>query len=196
MRRSIVPLLIVVIVTLAALPGVLVGAGDDASVTKEGRDAPAFSLKDVDGKTHTLDQYKGKIVVLEWTEPGCPYIRNHAKAGTMKAIAKDYAEKGVVFLGICTSRNTDAAGMKRFMQEQKIQYPVLMDPTGATGRAYGATNTPHMFVIQNGKVVYQGAIDDDPHMQRPGKSKNYVRQALDELLAGKAVSTPRTKPYG
>jgi peroxiredoxin len=188
---------LVALALIIALPVLTVVAGDDEALgSKGGKDAPAFALKDTNGKAHTLEQYKDKIVVLEWTEPGCPYIVNHAKAGTMKKIAKDYADKGVVFLGICTSRNTDTDGMKSFMKEQKIDYTVLMDPTGEIGRAYGASNTPHMFVIQGGKIVYEGAIDDDPRMSKKDGAVNYVRQALDELIAKKAVTTAKTKPYG
>lgn len=163
---------------------------------KGGREAPAFTLKDTKDKEHSLDKYKDKIIVLEWTEPGCPYIVNHAKAGTMKKIAEDYAEKGVVFFGVCTSRNTDTAGMSSFMTEYGIDYKVLMDPTGATGKAYGASNTPHMFIIKDGQIVYEGAIDDDPRMRNKDGATNYVRKALDELLADQPVSSAKTKPYG
>ena len=121
---------------------------------------------------------------------------NHAKAGTLKKIAKDYKDKGVVVIGVCTSRNTDTAGMKSFMVEYGVDYDVLMDPTGATGKAYGATNTPHMYIVKDGQIVYEGAIDNDPRMRNKDGAVNYVRKALDELLADKPVSTAKTKPYG
>ena len=177
---------------VVALPIVALQANDEKASPK---DAPSFELKDLAGKTHKLSDFKDKILVLEWTEPGCPYIVRHAKSGTMKKIAKDYAKKDVVFIGICTSSQTDTKGMADFAKKHGIDYPVLMDLDGSIGRAYGATNTPHMFVVKDGKVVYEGAIDDD-RRGRKEKSVNYVRNAIDELLAGKAVTKAKTKPYG
>jgi len=183
---------------LAAAPLVVAVAGAWAQDAKpaEAKAAPAIALKDTEGKDHTLEQYKDKIVVLEWTEPGCPYIVRHAKAQTLKKLQADYGAKGVVVLGICTSRFTDAAAMKAFCGEHKIDYPVLMDTTGAVGRAYGASNTPHMFVVHKGKIVYAGAIDDDAKGSKKEGVVNYVRSAIDEIIAGKPVTTASTKPYG
>ena len=192
MRRR-TPLALLLAAPLVAAVGIAAAQDEKPAAAK---DAPAIALKDTGGKGHTLEQYKDKIVVLEWTEPGCPYIVRHAKSQTMKKIQSDYKDKGVVVLGVCTSRFTDAAKMKAFCDEHKIDYPVLMDETGAVGHAYGATNTPHLFVIQKGKIVYAGAIDDDPKGSKKEGVVNHVRVAIDELLAGKAVTTAATKPYG
>jgi peroxiredoxin len=186
---------IVALAVIIALPILVIAADEKDKAAAGGRAAPAFSLKDTKGTAHTLDQYKDKIVVLEWTEPGCPYVIRHAKAGTMAKIASDYKGKNVVFLGVCTSKFTDAAAMQKFLDEQKISYPVLMDTTGATGKAYGATNTPHMFVIKGGKILYEGAIDDDSRGKNE-KVVNFVRNALDEIIAGKAVTKAKTEAYG
>ncbi len=187
----------VVLALLVASPLLVVMAGDEATDSKAAaKAAPAFTLKDTLGKTHSLDQYKDKIVVLEWTEPGCPYIVRHSKAGTMKKIAADYKDKNVVFLGICTSSMTESKDMEAFRKEHSFNYPVLMDETGAVGHSYESTNTPHMFILQNGKIVYEGAIDDDQRGRKGAEAKNFVRAALDELIAGQAVTTAKTKPYG
>jgi peroxiredoxin len=188
---------IVALALLVASPFLMVMADDGAKDTKAGdaKSAPAISLTDTEGKSHTLEQYKDKIVVIEWTEPGCPYIVRHAKAKTFIDIQSDYKDKGVVVLGVCTSKFTDAKEMKSFREKHGITYPVLMDTTGEVGRAFHASNTPHMFVIQNGKIVYEGAIDDDPR-GRKDKATNYVRNALDDLIANKTVSKAKTKPYG
>jgi peroxiredoxin len=175
---------VVALAVILALPILAIAADEKPGMTGAGKDAPAFDLKDTKGTAHKLAQYKDKIVVLEWTEPGCPFIVRHAKAQTMAKIQAD-----------CTSKNTDAAAMQKFMDEHKLSYPVLMDTTGAVGKSYHATNTPQLFVIQGGKILYQGAIDDDPRGKNE-KPVNYVRKALDEILAGKAVSTATTEPYG
>ena len=184
---------ILALALVVALPVVVAQANDEKKT--EGRSAPAFELKDLKGKTHKLADFKDKILVIEWTEPGCPYIVKHAKKGTMKSIAKDYAKKGVEFIGICTSRYTDTPTMATFAKKHGIDYTVLMDDTGAIGRAYGATNTPHMFIVHDGKIVYEGAIDNNPRGQE-ANPVNYVRKALDELTAKKPVSKPKTKAYG
>ncbi len=175
-----------------ALPIVALQANDEKATQK---DAPSFELKDLAGKTHKSSDFKDKILVIEWTEPGCPYIKRHADAGTMKSIAKDYAKKDVVFIGICTSSLTDTKSMAAFAKEKGIQYPILMDETGDVGRAFGATNTPHMFIVKAGKIVYKGAIDDNKRGTKE-KPVNFVRAALDELVAGKAVTNSSNKPYG
>jgi peroxiredoxin len=186
---------IVALAVILALPILAIAADEMAEKAGSAKDAPAFDLKDTKGTAHKLEQYKDKIVILEWTEPGCPFVIRHAKAQTLAKIQADYKDKGVVVLGVCTSKNTNAEAMQKFMDEHKISYPVLMDPTGAVGKSYHATNTPQLFVIQGGKILYEGAIDDDSR-GKSEKSTNYVRKALDEILAGKAVSTAKTEPYG
>lgn len=180
---------------LALALGGAVAAQDAPARARVGDAAPAFSLKDVRDATHTLEQYRGKIVVLEWFNPDCPaVIAHHKRAKTMKEVAARYRDRDVVWLAI----NSGAPGKQgtgvernvRAIEEYEIEYPVLLDPTGATGRAYGAMVTPTMAVIdREGKLAYRGAIDDK------GQT-NYVAQALDALLAGQPVATPETRGYG
>jgi peroxiredoxin len=179
------------------------GDKDDkkAAGAMPGSVAPTFSLTDTDGKTHTLDEHKGKIVVLEWFNPECPFVvKHHQTNKTFSTLHQEYSSKGVVFLAI----NSSASGKqghglelnKKMKEEFGIQYPILIDESGTVGRAYGAKTTPHVFIIDaQGKVAYNGAIDNDRSRSKPG-DKNYAKIALDELLASKAVSTPKTDPYG
>ncbi|MCC6950898.1 MAG: redoxin domain-containing protein [Phycisphaerales bacterium] len=168
-----------------------------------GQPAPAFTLKDTEGKETTLAEHikAGKIVVLQWFNPECPFVAKHYKeTKTFNDLATTYAPKGVVFLAINSGAPGDQGAGARANTEAKknwaIPYPVLLDEAGAVGRAYGAKNTPTMVVIgKEGNVAYFGAIDDDSGAAKPGKT-NYVAKALDELLAGSNVTTPKTKPYG
>lgn len=161
-----------------------------------GQKAPAFILVDQDGKKHSLAQYAGKTVVLEWVNPGCPFVKRHYNANTMETLQKTYGPKGVVWLSINSTASNTAADSKKFMSEEKITAATLLDNDGAVGHAYGARTTPHMFVIDgSGKIAYAGAIDDDP----AGKSKapkNLVAAALDAVLAGKAPAVSSSEPYG
>src|SRR5438132_2279780 len=167
--------------------------------------APDFSLTDAKGKAHSLSQYKGKYVVLEWFNPECPFVKKHYGSGNMQKLQEEYTSKGVVWLSIDSSApglegnlTPEQAGKK--MTEWKTkQTALLLDPEGKAGRSYGAKNTPHMFVINpDGKVVYEGAIDSKatPYPADIPNSTNYVKVALDESLAGKTVTTSNTKPYG
>jgi len=159
-------------------------------------EAPDFTLPDQDGKKVSLGDYRGKIVVLEWINPGCPYSRRHTERGTMKALAEAYAPKGVVWLAINSTHTADIAGNKAWRQKHKLPFPILDDHEGKVGGAYGAKTTPDMRIIGlDGAVAYNGAIDDDPR-GKAEKPTNYVAKALDEILAGKKVSTPLTRPYG
>lgn len=161
-----------------------------------GAKAPEFALPDASGTTHTLSQYSGKIVVLEWTNPTCPFVKRHYKAATMKKLAEKYATKDVVWLAIDSSHFVKAADVKKWQEEQKLSYPTLLDPTGAVGHAYGAKTTPHMFVIaKDGTVAYAGAIDDDPRGEK-ADARNYVDEALTKLLAGQQPEVTNTQPYG
>jgi peroxiredoxin len=175
-----------------ALPFAL--ASDEG--VEPGVKAPEFSLQSQDGKTVKLSDYSGKIVVLEWLNPGCPVVVRHYKAKTMVTLADKYAEKGVVWLGINSSEMGTNADNKKFADTYSAKYPILNDASGSVGHQYAATNTPHMFIVgKDGKVLYEGAIDNDPKGSKSEKI-NYVQQALDEILSGKAVSTPKTKAYG
>lgn len=169
---------------------------------KVGDAAPAFVLKDLDGKEVSLAKVleQKKIVVLEWFNPGCPFVKKHHQhLSTMRDLANKYKDK-VVWLAI----NSSAEGKQGFGVELnkeskknwKIPYPILLDSDGKTGRAYGARRTPHMYVINaEGKLAYMGAIDDDNSPRTAGKV-NYVESAIEAILAGKAPETSKTKSYG
>jgi peroxiredoxin len=169
-----------------------------------GQPAPAFTVTDLAGKPVKLEDYKGKTVVLEWTNFGCPFVMKHYSSGNMQALQKKYAND-VVWLAVNSTNksHTDwsdpgplSAQLKQ-LGAQPARY--LVDEPGAMGQAYGAKTTPHMYIIDpSGKVVYNGAIDDK-RSTNPADvktSKNYVVAALDELKAGKPVSTASTAPYG
>jgi peroxiredoxin len=168
-----------------------------------GDKAPAFKLTDTDGVEHTLAQYlaDGKIVVLEWFNPDCPFIIKHHKTNqTMDETYATLKHKGVVWLAV----NSGAAGKqgaglernKKAREEYRMTFPVLLDETGSVGRAYGAKTTPHMFIIgKDGKLAYSGAIDDNASPTEYG-TRNYIISALRGVLDGRAVPEPVTKPYG
>lgn len=166
--------------------------------------APNFTLTDLSGKSHALSDFKGKIVVLEWTNPGCPFVVGQYKTGNMQALQKKYTQKGVVWLAI-NSTNPNHGNHKskeelaEIYNEWKAAYSAqLVDEDGAVGKLYSAKTTPHLFIIdKEGKLAYQGAIDDDRSTKGGANAKiNYVENALDELLAGKTVSKSLTNPYG
>ncbi|MEC9373200.1 MAG: thioredoxin family protein [Planctomycetota bacterium] len=178
-------------------------AGDHAEHAEVGKAAPDFTLTDLNGKKHTLSTYTndGKVVVLEWFNPDCPFVvKHHKNNDTMKKTAAKYADKGVVWLAINSgAEGKQGAGMDRNMSavsEFDIEYPVMLDMDGKVGRMYGAKTTPHMYVINTeGVLVYAGAIDNDNSASRLG-SVNYVAQALDQVLAGETVTEASTRPYG
>lgn len=167
--------------------------------------APDFSLTDSKGKTQSLSQYKGKYVVLEWFNPECPFVKKHYGGGNMQKLQEEFTGKGVVWLSIDSSA-PGVEGNLTAEQAEKVatgwkthQTALLLDPDGKAGRAYGAKNTPHMFVINpEGKVIYEGAIDNKPtpNPSDIASSTNYVKVALEESLSGKPVSNANTKPYG
>lgn len=171
------------------------------SAAKIGEAAPAFELTDTDGKTVKLEDFKGKIVVLEWFNPECPLIVKHHKVNTtFNTLHEEYNSKNVVFLAInSSSKGKQGHGKElnsKMKNEYKMAYPILLDEDGKVGKAYGAKTTPHCFVIDTtGKLVYAGAIDNNRDTTKAG-DKNYVKMALDEVIAGKPVTTSETKPYG
>jgi peroxiredoxin len=176
-----------------------------ADVPPVGTAAPEFSLPDSNGKTHSLSQYKGKFIVLEWFNPECPFVKKHYGSGNMQKLQEEYTGKGIVWLTI-DSNAPGSEGNITGDQAQKImaswkthQTALLLDPESNVARLYGAKNTPDMIVINpEGKIVYEGAIDSKatPNPNDIPSSTNYVKAALDESLAGKPVSNPATKPYG
>jgi peroxiredoxin len=170
-----------------------------------GSAAPNFSLPDAKGKTHSLADYKGKYVVLEWFNPECPFVKKHYGSDNMQKLQQEFTGKGVVWLTIDSSAPGNEGNLTPEQAEKVMNswkaHPtaLLLDPDGKAGKSYGAKNTPHMFVIgPEGKVVYEGAIDSKatPNPADIPTSTNYVKVALDESLAGKAVTKANTKPYG
>jgi peroxiredoxin len=170
-----------------------------------GSAAPDFSVSDATGKTHSLSQYKGKYVVLEWFNPECPFVKKHYGSGNMQKLQSDYTGKGVVWLSIDSSApgtegNLSPEQAQKVMKDWNTkQTALLLDAEGKVGRSYNARNTPHMFVINpEGKVIYEGAIDNKatPNPNDIASSTNYVKVALDESMSGKPVSTANTRPYG
>jgi len=173
--------------------------GNVEAAKQQGRGAREFEANSFDGKTVKLADYKNKIVVLEWINLDCPFVQYHYdKAATMIDLARKYKDKGVVWLAVNSTNQTTPEANRDFAAKHKLPYPILDDRPGKVGRSYGALTTPHMFIIKNGVVVYDGAIDNAPNGQPigGGEKVNYVDKALSELTSGKPVSTPKTQPYG
>ncbi len=176
-----------------------------AFAVKVGDPAPGFTAVDSNGRQQSLASYKGKFVVLEWHNQGCPYTKKHYESGNMQRLQKEWTGKGVVWLTVISS----APGMQGFVTPaQENEYlqkmnasptAVLMDPGGTLGHLYGAKTTPHMFIIDpTGTLIYNGAIDDHPTSDQGdiAGSKNYVSAALQEAMSGKPVTSAATRPYG
>jgi peroxiredoxin len=189
---------------LGAVLGITVSAQNIAPATI-GQPAPDFTLQGGDGKPHSLADFKGKYVVLEWTNPQCPFVHKFYDSGTMQKLQKEETAKGVAWLRI----NSGAQGHEGYQTISDLAAYVkahnvaatesLLDPDGKVGHAYGARTTPHMFVIDpKGVLIYAGGIDDTPSPDPAtlATAKNYVTAALDEAMAGKPVTTPTARPYG
>lgn len=179
------------------------GSGAWATATV-GQPAPAFKAVDTSGRAVQLADYRGKHVVLEWVNPGCPFVRKHY-SGNMQSTQKDATGKGVVWLAVSstapgTSDYKAPADLAAWMKSQNAAATTtLMDDDGRVGQAYGAKTTPHMYIIDpQGKLIYAGAIDSKPTARVADieTATNYVKQALGEALAGKPVSVPATQAYG
>ena len=170
-----------------------------------GKPAPDFALKDLAGKDVKLASFKGKVVVLEWFNPGCPFVKASHSVGSLVDAAKRHTKDGVVWLAINSGapgkQGNDAAMNTAAAAKWSLGHAILRDEAGTVGKAYGATNTPNMFVIdKTGAVVYAGAIDNSPDGEgkspQGGKLINYVDAALADVAAGRPVATAMTKPYG
>lgn len=170
-----------------------------------GAEAPAFTLPASSGKTHSLSDFRGKVVVLEWVNPGCPFVVKHYGSGNMQNLQKWATDQDVVWLSIDSSAPgkqgylTAGDGEKLRKEAKWNSTALLLDPDGKVGKLYDAKTTPHMYVIgKDGKLAYVGGIDDKPTASPsdiPG-ARNHVKEALTEILAGKAVTVPVAKPYG
>lgn len=197
MRRR-AGMLTAAILTLIALP---------LQAVENGASAPDFTLPASEGGQITLSDYRGKYVVLEWLNHGCPFVKKHYDMDyqNMQALQREFTQEGVVWLSIISS----AEGKQGFMTAEEANEAVrekkasptavLLDSSGKVGRLYGAKTTPHMFIIDpGGMLIYQGAIDDQSSFRTATlkKANNYVRLALNEAMAGKPVSRPVTTPYG
>lgn len=170
-----------------------------------GAKAPDFKVKGAAGKPHSLSDYKGKWLVLEWFNKNCPYVRKHYGAGNMQMLQKKYSEKGVVWLTVISSaegkqgHQSPKEALAVAKEKNSAAAAILLDESGDMGRAYGAKTTPHMFVISpKGSVVYAGAIDDNDSANPDviPESRNYVAAALDSAMTGKPVETASSRPYG
>ncbi len=171
-----------------------------------GQAAPDFSLTDVNGKTVKLSDFKGKNVVLEWTNPGCPFVQKHYTSNNMQSLQKDATAKGVVWLSVNSTAKSHQDYLEPTQLDKKMTGDwkgassyLLMDESGKVGHSYDAKTTPHMYLIDPaGKLVYAGGIDDK-RSANPADvktAKNYVRAALDETLSGKAITVATSSPYG
>jgi peroxiredoxin len=167
--------------------------------------APEFSLTDHRGNPHALSEHRGKVVVLEWINFDCPFVKKHYETGNMPRLQREYAEKGVVWLSICSSAPgkqghlANKAISKRLNDYKAKPAGYLIDADGTVGRLYGAKTTPHLFIVdQEGMLVYAGAIDDKPSTDKNdvAAAHNHVVAALDEILAEAPVSRKVTVPYG
>lgn len=183
----------------------LAGPATARDSVEPGKPAPAFTATDTAGKPVALSSLKGKTVVLEWTNDGCPYVGKHYNSGTMQKLQADAAERGVVWLTVISSApgtqgHVDGRQADKLTADRKAKpASVLLDPKGDLGRLYGASTTPHMYVIDGaGMLRYMGGIDDKPSASPASLegAKPYVREALAALAAGRQVDTASTRPYG
>lgn len=170
-----------------------------------GKAAPSFTGTNVDGRSVSLADYRGKLVVLEWTNHGCPFVRKHYDSGNMQAVQAEATAAGAVWLTIISSAPGEqghvspADAKERATTEKWAASTTLLDPSGTIGRAYAAKTTPHMFIIgTDGTLLYDGAIDDKPTADKAdiAGAKNYVRAALAEIAAGKPVTVSSSRAYG
>ena len=169
-----------------------------------GKPAPDFTATDINGKTVKLSDYKDKIIVIESYNSDCPFCNNHYKTGAMQELQSDLAARGVVWLIVDSvnpkhpSYRTPEQARKEWTDKKIIATAWIDDNSGTVGHLYDMKTTPHMFVIdKNGVLVYAGAIDDKPDpVHDPKTARNYVREAVDDLLAGKPIEVSQTKPYG
>ena len=183
----------------------LMAAGSTSAAVKVGQPAPDFTGIDSNGQQQTLSDYRGKFVVLEWTNHDCPYVRKHYEAGNMQAQQREAADAGVVWLSVISSapgqQGHIGPGKANELTQSRNAAPraVVLDPSGDIGRAYSARTTPHMYIVNpDGTLVYQGGIDSITSANSADipKARQHVRIALNELMSGTPVSQAVTRPYG
>lgn len=190
---------------VATLAACLMGIGAQAAELEIGSPAPEFTLTDTKGVSHNLSDFKGKFVVLEWINHGCPFVVKHYSGGNMQGLQKEFTGKDVVWLSICSS----AEGKQGYLSNDEwnktnaengsAATAVLIDADGTVGKLYSAKVTPHMYIINpEGNLIYQGAIDDKKSTDAEdiASSENYVRSALTQAMAGEPVAKAVTQPYG
>ena len=208
MKKAVIAALVLgLLAAIAAIASYRIRDTTPASMQEPpvGSPAPALTLTDTKGKQHNLADYKGRYVVLEWVNLGCPFVKKHYESGNMQATQKKAVDKGVVWLSVCSSAKwkqghmSAAAWNEEIAARKMASTAVLIDESGAAGKTYGAKTTPHMYVVNpQGVLIYKGAIDDKPTTNKetiPG-ARNYVLAALEESMAGKPVSTASTPSYG
>ena len=192
------------IVRKATLALVL-AASPALAVAEVGQPAPGFTLTDSNGQSHNLSDFKGKFVVLEWLNHGCPFVIKHYDSGSMQKLQKEYTGQDVIWLSVVSSApgkqgHLSPAETNQAKEEKgSAATAILIDRGGTVGQLYGAKVTPELYVINPaGDLIYAGAIDDKKSVDPAdvAGATNHVKQALDEALAGQPVSTPRTEPYG
>jgi peroxiredoxin len=190
---------------LAGALGLGISTGTLWAAPQVGKPAPAFSAVDTTGRTWTLAALRGKRVILEWTNNECPYVRKHYGSGNMQALQRDATKAGYVWLTVISSASgrqghvTPAEADQLTESRSAAPTAVLLDETGAIGRAYGAKTTPHMFIIgTDGTLLYMGGIDNRPTTDPADikGARNYVRAAMTDIAAGRPVAQPVTRPYG
>ena len=190
--------------SLTVLLSLLCSSTPAAAEAALGAPAPTFALPSAAGTTVSLSDFRGKIVVLEWFNAGCPFVKKQYRAHAMQQLQTDFTKRGVIWL---TVNSTNPEHRDYLTPEKSLTFyrdnglastALLLDPSGTVGRLYGAKTTPHLFLIDaNGVLAYRGAVDDDDDVAGdPARAHNYLRSAVEEILAGKSVTTKETRPYG
>ncbi len=170
--------------------------GSGAKMTRPSKMAQDFSAIDHSGKEHALADYRGKVVMLEWLNPGCPFVQRHYREATFKKLAERYAGSGVVWLAVNSTGGNDAELSSKWAERYSLPYPILVDKSGEVGRLFGAKTTPHVFVVgREGSIVYNGAVDDDPSGDKDNRT-SYLTNAISAALVRSSPSVRETKPYG
>jgi len=196
---------LVVVLAATALLSVDRAAAIGAAAVRPGAPAPGFTAPDIAGRMVNLGQYAGQIVILEWTNNGCPFVQKHYDSANMQTLQRRYTQGGVIWLTIASSAPgeegyvTPAAAKADLARWQAAPTDYLLDPDGMVGHLYDARATPHMVVIdRGGRIAYMGAIDDTPSTRLADvkTAKNYLVAALDEIAAGKPVTVASTRAYG